>query len=182
MATKVKCKECGHEWESQAKHDNIDAGKITCKSEDCESTDIAIIGTVESTESIEDQANALGVKGSRVNTARFTGKDLVKETARNEKVSAKRLTNRVEKAQARESMAPIDRRREMIKAKLRAEKSSSERRYSNTSLKYLVNELKVINNTPKVWNERTQDGKEAYPISAPKKRSVMQDVEEMDLD
>lgn len=47
MATKVKCKAegCGHEWDSQAKIENIEAGKVKCK--ECGETDLENLGPVE---------------------------------------------------------------------------------------------------------------------------------------
>jgi hypothetical protein len=41
--TKVKCTECGYEWPSQAKVENIEAGKIKCKAEGCECTDLKVV-------------------------------------------------------------------------------------------------------------------------------------------
>ena len=56
--TDVECNECGHQWVSGFKIENIEAGKAVCKEEDCESTDIRIIGPAkpivpESNESAE---------------------------------------------------------------------------------------------------------------------------------
>ena len=130
-----------------------------------------------------EEAKTLGVKTSKVMSKRFTGKDLEKEEARNAKLVADRTANRIKKAKAAANMTPIKKRRAMIEAKIKGEKAAPQRRWSDRVLRTYVEELQIIKSSPKVWKERTQNGKIPYPNTPAKKKTAMQlATEAMDLD
>lgn len=180
--TAVKCDECGHEWDSRAKVENIEGGNVECKAEGCKCTAITILDAPAETQEV-DEAKLLGIKGSKIKCERFTGKDAEKEEAKHEKFAAKRLENRITKAKAKAKLSPVKRRSKLIKAKLSAHANMpSLRKYSETHLKNLIKEKKVIDDNPKAWVSLTKNGTEPFPITPVKKRTALQEIETMNLD
>ncbi len=58
--TSVKCNDCEHEFVTGYKKENIEAGKVVCKGDECESTKMTIIGPAkpiapDPTESAEER-------------------------------------------------------------------------------------------------------------------------------
>ena len=139
--------------------------------------------TPEAKSTPAEEAKTLGVSESKINTARYTGKDAAKEAKKHEQLKADRLENRIKKAKANGKMKPIDRRKKLIEAKFRAHKAApSIQKYSETLLRNLLKELNVIKTAPKQWTSRTANGTRPYPIAEAKKKTALDMIEDMDLD
>ncbi len=132
---------------------------------------------------IADEARTLGVKGSKIDQTRSKSKNKSKEATEHEKLADKRLENRIDKAKVSEKTTKIQKRRLMIEAKLKGRNTGGQTRFSDSTCKQLLAELKVIKNTPKQWKAMTKNGTLPYPITAAKKKTVGQMInDEMDLD
>lgn len=133
---------------------------------------------------IAAEAKALGIKPSRVSLSGFKDKNpdkIAKEEARNKKLIAKRLKVRV--AQAKEKKTPIEKRRELLVARLRAVKSRRRANtYSDENIKAWVEELNMIDNNPKSWIKATASGTKPYTPGNKKKRTARDILDGMDLD
>ena len=89
---RVKCNTCGFEFASNAKPENIEAGKITCKNKEpeCESTDLAILE--DPTEKPEPEAKGIQQLQDEGDKARRKAVDaLNKKTEANQKKAAGEL-------------------------------------------------------------------------------------------
>jgi hypothetical protein len=188
MATNVKCNVCDHEWISQALVGNIEDGKIQCKAEGCDNCELTIMdptltgGESQTKPTTAEEAKTLGVKESKVSVKRLAkGANEKEETKKHDIFVANRQKNRVEKAKAAVNTSPIQKRKATIKAKLKSAQRNAQK-YPKNSLKNLLEELRIINNSPKVWNERTSKGTKPYPIIPAQKKTVMQEISEQDLD
>ena len=137
-------------------------------------------------EKLVDEANALGVKRSNIKMTSFKDKDptrAAREAAKLEKLADKRVENRIAKAKKAANMKPIDKRRDLLKARLKAVKDK--RRgitYPDKSLMAWIEELKLITSSPKAWNNATKKGTANYVPGNKKKQTTEDILANMDLD
>lgn len=134
----------------------------------------------------ERTAEALGIKGSKVTMTSFKDKNpqkIITEEARHKKLAAKRLEIRIAKAKADAKATPIEKRRAVICARFRAEKSRTrEHTYTDANLKAWIEELNMIDRNPKSWIKATKNGTVGYTPSNKKKKTARAILDEMDLD
>ena len=126
---------------------------------------------------------ALGISESNVTQFNNVKESLrEKEKARHEKLKAKRIENRIAKKKAEAKLRPIDKRRNLLMARLgRVKGKQTEHHTPAGVLKEWIDELKMIKSAPKAWNERTQNG--SRPFKVQKTGDTVQDkLNAMDLD
>ena len=108
---------------------------------------------------------------------------IAEETERHNKLADKRLSNRIAKAKADAKKKPIDKRRDLLVARMRAVKSRVRTvTYSNKNLEAWIEELEMINHNPKSWNKITKNGTLPYTPGNKKKKTARDKLDEMDLD
>lgn len=141
---------------------------------------------VKESEKIAAEAKALGIKPSRVSLSGFKDKSpdkLAKEEARNKKLIEKRLKGRVAQAKENAKKKPIEKRRGLLVARLKAVKSRRRpNTYSDANIKAWIEELDLIDNNPKSWNKATANGTKPYTPGNKKKRTARDILDGMDLD
>ncbi|KKN74423.1 hypothetical protein LCGC14_0390430 [marine sediment metagenome] len=139
-------------------------------------------------EALEEEAAKLGVKKSKVIMSSYSVKDktpekIAREAGRHEKLVAKRLKNRVEKARAKARMKPIDKRKALLVGRFKAVRSKVRAHtYTNKNIAAWTEEWELIINSPKQWNKITKNGKEPYTPGNKKKMSAKERLDGMDLD
>jgi hypothetical protein len=132
------------------------------------------------------EAKSLGVTQSKVNLAGFKDKSpdkVEKEAERHAKLVEKRTKNRIAKAKAKDKASPLDLRKGVLTSRLKAVKSRRRARtYSTANVKAWIEELNLINNTPKAWMKATKSGLVPYSPGNKKKRTAQDLLDAMDLD
>ena len=132
----------------------------------------------------ENEAKALGVKASKVNLAgsKIKPESLDKEQSRHNRLIAKRVANRIEKAKKLAKMKPIDKRKALLIGRFRAVTSKTRAvTYSEKVIKAWTEEFEMINNNPKIWRERTGNGTRSFVPANRKKMTAKERLEHMDL-
>ena len=132
------------------------------------------------------EAKRLGIKPPKVKIAPNIAKDPVKmekELKRIEKNEVQFLENAIKAYKAKAIKKPIDIRRDMIKSRFKAVRNRSRARtYPDESIKLWINELEVIENSPKLWVKATSNGTQPYPVQGKGKKTAMALLDQMDLD
>lgn len=137
--------------------------------------------------SVADEARALGIKTSTVKLAGFKDKSksdkMEKEQERQKKLLNKRTAKRIEKAKAKANMKPIEKRRNLLRSRLRAVKARERANtYSDANIKAWLEELQLIDSSPKMWNQLTNKGTVNFIPGNKKKRTMRDVVDSMDLE
>lgn len=135
---------------------------------------------------VEDEAKALGVKGSKIKMGTFKDKDpakIEKEKAKHEKLAAKRQANRVEKAKEKAKMKPIDKRRALLVGRFKAIRAKARTyTYSNKNVEAWTEEFNMIKDSPKEWIRVTKNGTEPYNPGNKRKKTAKELLDSMDLE
>lgn len=138
------------------------------------------------TTTIDEEANALGVKKSDVKMAGFKDKDPTKiatEEARNEKLVQQRTKNRIEKAKKEAKMKPIDKRKAVLVGRFKAVRARKRANtYSNKNVEAWTEEFNMIKNNPKGWIEATKNGTVPFSPGNKRKKTAKELLDSMDLD
>lgn len=140
-------------------------------------------------DTIDREAEQLGVKKSKVKTTGFKSKKNVtqtqidKEEKRHEELVAKRTEKRVAKARAEAKMKPIDKRKALLAGRFKAVRARTRAHtYSEKNIEAWLEEYNLIVNNPKRWNKITQDGKLNYTPGNKKKKTAKDILDGMNLD
>lgn len=142
------------------------------------------------TAKIEEDAAALGVRKSKVSMTGFNNKkgrkpvEIEREEKRVKKKVNSRLAHMVDKKKAEAKMKPIDKRRALLIARLKAVKSQKRpNTYSVANIKAWMEELEAIDRNPKSWTKLTNSGKAPFqPSNKRKVRTALELLEGIDLD
>ncbi len=134
-----------------------------------------------------DEAEALGIKRSKVKFSSFNGKGdpakVDREEKRHNKFAAKRVENRVAKAKAEAKMKPIDKRLALLVGRLKAVKSRDRANtYSDKVVEAWTEEYKIIKNSPKTWNKITENGKIPFSPGNKRKKTAKQLLDQMNIE
>lgn len=142
----------------------------------------------KATATIEDEAEKLGIKKSKVIMSSFdvknkTPEKIAKEAARHEKLAAERLKKRVDKAKVKAKMKPIDKRKALLVGRFRAVRSRVRAHtYTNKMIAAWTEEYELIINNPKQWNRITKNGTKPYTPGNKKKMTAKERLDGMKLD
>lgn len=136
------------------------------------------------------EAKALGITRSKIEMSGFHVKgkppepDMIeKEEKKQNKMADERLKNRVEQARLDAKKKPIEKRKALIVSRFKAVKSRFRpRTYSEANLKAWLEELDMINNSPKSWVKITRNGTVPFVPGNRKKKTARDRLDEMDLD
>ena len=137
---------------------------------------------------LEEEAARLGVKKSKVIMSSYNVKDktpekIAREAARHEKLTAKRLRGRVDKAKAAAKMKPIDKRKAVLVGRFRAVRARVRTStYSNANIEAWTEEYNLIINNPKQWNRITKNGTVPFTPGNKKKMTAKERLDGMNLD
>lgn len=137
-------------------------------------------------EKIDKEAKELGIKKTRIKMAGFKNKDpdkLEKAFNKHKKLRDKRTVKRIEKAKINKAMKPVDKRRNLLKARLRSVKEENRAiTYSSKVVEAWLEELNLIERSTKTWNKLTKNGTVNYIPGNKKKRTMKDILDSMDLD
>jgi hypothetical protein len=140
----------------------------------------------QNTTPVVDEAKVLGVDKSKTNLSSYKTKgpaDTAREAKKQEELIAKRVKNRVAKKKALAKKKPIEVRRALLTSRFKAIRARTRpNNYSEAMINAWIEELKVIDNNPKLWNKETNNGQFPYPRPAKGKRSAQSLLDSMDLD
>lgn len=138
---------------------------------------------------LKAEAEALGVKGSRILLAGFKSKknikpeDIVREEERVAAKAKRRLAKNVDKARVRAKMSPIEKRVKLLVSRFKA--VISKRRahtYSDKIIKAWTEEYNLIKSSPRSWKKQTNNGKTPFISAEKKKKTAREQLEAMDLE
>ena len=140
-------------------------------------------------ETLLAEAEELGVTMSKMKMSGFTvrGKPpdpaaLARERKRQENLVDERLKNRVEQAKLNAKLKPIEKRKNLIVSRFKAIRSNSRANtYSNKNIEAWLEELKLIESSPKSWVKLTMNGTKPYIPGNKKKKSARDILDGMDL-
>ena len=132
------------------------------------------------------EAETLGIKIPRTTIAGFKAKkpqDLEKEKVRIEKNLLKWLQTMITKAKAIAKLKPIEKRRAVLVARLKAVKSQARAHtYTDVILRSWIEELDMIDRNPKSWNTATVKGTKPYIPASKRKKTAKDILDGMDLE
>ena len=142
----------------------------------------------KATATLEDEAERLGVKKSKVSMSGYNIKDktpekTAKEQSRHSKLVDERLRARVAKAKVKAKMKPIDKRRALIVGRFKAIRAKVRAStYTNANVEAWTEEYNLIINNPRQWNKITKNGTVPYTPGNKKKMSAKERLDGMNLD
>lgn len=135
---------------------------------------------------VEEEVKTLGIKKTKVSMGAFKDKKagaFEKEKKKQEINIAKRMVSRIARVKAEAKLKPIDKRRNLLKARGRSVKDQIRpNTYPEKELKAWIEELNMIENNPKTWNNLTQNGKIPFVPGSKKKKTAKDILDGMDLD
>ena len=137
---------------------------------------------------IEEEAERLGVKKSKVLMSSFDVKNknpekIAKEAARHKILVKQRLKKRVAKAKAAAKMKPIDKRKALFVGRFKAVRSRTRAHtYTNKTIEAWTEEYNLIIHNPRQWVKITKNGKVPYTPGNKKKMTAKGRLDGMNLD
>lgn len=136
--------------------------------------------------SLIEEANELGIRLPRISPAVPKDKDpakIAKEQVRVDKQFIHSLESAIAKHKANAKMKPIEKKRGVLVARLKAVKSRNRAHtYTDANIRAFLEELELIDRNPKSWNKVTVNGTKPYTPSNKKKKTARDILDGMDLE
>lgn len=145
-------------------------------------------GETKEAAAVEEEAEKLGVKKSKVGMAGYNIKDktpekTAREKARHDKLAAERLKNRVAKAKLKAKMKPIEKRKALFVGRFKAIRSRVRAStYTNATVEAWTEEFNLIINNPRQWIKVTKNGTVPYSPGNKRKKTAKELLDGMNLD